>query len=120
MSNYGHETVIEFKSARVIGVSSSETFATLITFVPWGDDSGGYPKQVAVSGRDIYWRNGTSNSSWGPWQHIFDSSDPNDTWLMAHRVGEYLETDGSFNPNDVGGTWTRQPSVGPHTWLRTK
>lgn len=120
MSNYGHETVIELKTASAIGVSSNETFATLITFVPWNDDSGGYPKQVAVSGSDIHWRNGTSNSSWRPWQHIVDSSDPNDTWLMAHRVGEYLETDGSFNPNDIGGTWQKVPSVGPHTWLRTK
>lgn len=39
--------------------------------------------------------------------------------LAAHPVGFYVETSGA-NPNDFGGTWTRQPSIGPNTWLRTK
>ena len=120
MSNYGHETVVEFKLASTLGIQSSEVFATLVTFVQWQDKTGGYPKQVAVTGSNIYWRGGTSNTSWRSWQHVFDSSDANEMWLMSHRVGEYLETDGSFDPNKIGGTWLKVPSVGPHTWLRTK
>lgn len=120
MKNHPNETVVEFKGAKVIGLSSSESFATLVTFVQWHDNTGGYPKQVAVSGADIWWRCGKSDSSWKAWQHIFDTLDQRMTWTMAHRVGEYLETDGSFDPNDVGGTWVLVPSIGPHTWLRTK
>lgn len=41
------------------------------------------------------------------------------SFLTAHPVGFYAETSGA-NPNDFGGTWTRQPSIGPNTWLRTK
>lgn len=41
------------------------------------------------------------------------------SFLAAHPVGFYVETSGA-NPNDFGGTWTRQPSIGPNTWLRTK
>ena len=40
-------------------------------------------------------------------------------FLTAHPVGFYVETSGA-DPNKFGGTWTRQPSIGPHTWLRTK
>nr|DAU27245.1 MAG TPA: Protein gp18.1, prophage tail protein gp18.7A [Caudoviricetes sp.] len=40
-------------------------------------------------------------------------------FLAAHPVGFYAETGGA-DPNDYGGTWERAPSVGPHTWLRTK
>ena len=40
-------------------------------------------------------------------------------FLAAHPVGTYIETSG-YNPSDYGGTWERAPSVGPHTWLRTK
>lgn len=40
-------------------------------------------------------------------------------FLTAHPVGFYAETSGA-DPNDYGGTWERAPSVGPHTWLRTK
>lgn len=120
MKNHLKETVVEFKTAKVIGLSSSETYATLVTFVQWSDKNGGYPKQVAMSGVDILWRRGGSDSSWTAWQHILDTLDSNMTWIMAHRVGEYLETDGSFDPNNISGTWVRVPSIGPHTWLRTK
>lgn len=40
-------------------------------------------------------------------------------FLAAHPVGFYAETSGA-DPNGYGGTWQRAPSVGPHTWLRTK
>ena len=40
-------------------------------------------------------------------------------FLAAHPVGFYVETSGA-NPSNFGGTWTRQPSIGPNTWLRTK
>lgn len=40
-------------------------------------------------------------------------------FLAAHPVGFYVETSGA-NPNDYGGEWSRVPSVGPYTWLRTK
>ena len=120
MKNHPKETVVEFKTAKAIGISSGETFATLVTFVQWGEKSGGYPKQVAMSASDIWWRRGASDSSWVAWQHILDTADPNTTWRMAHRVGQYVETDGTFNPNSIGGTWVQVPSIGPYTWLRTK
>ena len=41
------------------------------------------------------------------------------SFLAAHPVGFYVETSGA-NPNNFGGTWTSQPSIGPNTWLRTK
>jgi hypothetical protein len=120
MKNHPKKTVVEFKTAKTIGLSAGETFATLVTFVQWSYSAGGYPKQVAMSGDDIWWRRGESNSSWTAWQHILDTLDPNTVWTMAHRVGEYLETNSSFDPNNISGTWVRAPSIGPHTWLRTK
>ena len=120
MDNHAHETVIELKYASAIGLPSNETFVTLVTFVQWGDDAGGYPKQIALNAGNIWLRRGKSGSSWVPWQYILDAANQNATWLIAHRVGEYLETDGSFDPNKIGGTWVRVPSIGPHTWLRTK
>lgn len=120
MANHPNETVVEFKTAKVIGLSGSETYAVLVTLTPWQDASGGYPKQVCVRGDTIWWRFGTSDASWGGWWSVLDSASTNTAWLIAHRVGEYVETDGSFNPNNIGGTWKQVPSIGPHTWLRTK
>lgn len=118
MSGHAKSICAEFKTASAIGLSG-DTFAVLVTMTPWNDDSGGLPKQLAVVGADMYWRRGTSDSAWGGWQHILDTADPNTTWLMAHRVGEYVETDG-FNPNNIGGTWQQVPSIGPYTWIRVK
>lgn len=120
MKNHPKETVVEFKTTKAIGLSSSETYAVLVTFVPWPDSSGGYPKQVCVYGDTISWRFGASGASWKMWLMVLDSHRYNTVWLMAHHVGEYLETDGSFDPNNIGGTWVQVPSIGPHTWLRTK
>lgn len=120
MKNHPHETVVEFKKAAAIGLLGGETFAILVTFVPWGDSSGWYPKQVCVHDNTIWWRFGTSNASWNMWRSVLDSASVNMAWLIAHRVGEYIETDGSFDPNKIGGTWKQVPSIGPYTWLRTK
>ena len=119
MQNHQRETAVELKAAEVIGLSG-DTYGVLVTLTPWVDASCGYPKQVALVGSSMYWRRGTSYSAWGGWQRVLDSTYQNTVWLMAHRVGEYLETDGSFDPNGIGGTWVRVPSIGPHTWLRTK
>ena len=119
MKNHPRKTVVEFKYAANIGVSSSETFATLVTLVQWDDDTGGYPKQVAITGGGMWWRRGGSDSSWTPWQHILDTASESDIFLAAHPVGEYMESSG-LNPNDIGGTWRRIQAIGPYTWLRTK
>lgn len=120
MENHPHETVVEFKNAKAIGLSSSETYAILVTFVQWDNSNGGYPKQVAISGAYIWWRRSGTGYSWTEWLYVVDSLDTKTMWLAAHHVGEYLETDGSFNPNKIRGTWVRVPSIGPHTWLRTE
>ena len=118
MKNHPQETVVEFKTAKTIGLSGSEVYAVLVTLALWKDSSGGYPKQVAVVGADMYWRYGDSNSSWGKWRHILDAASERDIFLAAHPVGEYMETYG-LNPNDIGGTWRRIQAIGPYTWLRT-
>ena len=120
MKNHPRETVVELKEAAAIGVSYGDKHATLVTFVPWSDGSGCYPKQVCASGHYLAFRAGDSDSSWSRWWTVLDGGSGVAVWGMAHRVGEYLETDGSFDPNSIAGTWERVPSIGPYTWLRTK
>lgn len=69
-SNYPKTTVNEFKTCSVIGLSGVGTYCNLVTYVPWGDSTGGYPKQTAKvegTGKE-YWRVGTSASAWSAWQ----------------------------------------------------
>ena len=95
-------------------------YCVLITLVPWFNNTGGYPKQIAAHGGYLRFRRGDSDAKWSQWWNVLDSGSGDSVWLMAHRVGEYVETDGTFNPNNIGGVWKQVPSIGPYTWLRTK
>ena len=41
-------------------------------------------------------------------------------FLAAHPVGFYVECKAGVDPNAIGGTWAKAPSMGPCVWLRTK
>ena len=56
ITNYPRKQVNEFKIASVIGLTTANGFCTLTTIVPWGDSSGGYPKQEANFKGKRYWR----------------------------------------------------------------
>lgn len=67
--HYPRQSVTEFKYCSVIGLSG-EAFCSLLTEVPWGDASGGYPKQTASVLNKRYWRVGTNGSTWGAWNDV--------------------------------------------------
>lgn len=69
MKNYPKTSVHEFKYCYVIGLSDVGNYCNLLTTVPWGDSSGGYPRQTAkvqTTGKE-YWRVGTGDETWSSW-----------------------------------------------------
>lgn len=67
ISNYPKTTVHEFKYCSSIGINLLD-YCNLITYIPWADSSGGWPKQTAkVSNGHEYWRVGTSDTTWSSW-----------------------------------------------------
>ena len=67
--HYPRQSITEFKSCSVIGLSG-DTYCLLLTEVPWGDASGGYPKQTASVLNKRYWRVGINGSTWGAWNDV--------------------------------------------------
>ena len=67
ITNYPRKQVNEFKSASVIGLTTGSGYCALTTIVPWGNSSGGYPKQEANFNGKRYWRQGTSATAWSAW-----------------------------------------------------
>lgn len=67
--NYPRQSITEFKSCSVIGLSG-DSFCSLLTEVPWTDANGGYPKQTASVLNKRYWRVGTNGSTWGAWNDV--------------------------------------------------
>lgn len=65
--------LIEFKYASVLSLAASNGangYVLCLTFVPWGDSSGGRPVQLAVCTVGIYARPASSNTAWGGWKTI--------------------------------------------------
>ena len=64
--------VAEFKYCSIIGLPtlSGYTYTPLITIVPWSDKSGGYPRQIAWVGTNMYNRVGISLTEWGDWKQL--------------------------------------------------
>lgn len=62
---------IEFKYCSALSLSAGgSTYVLCLTFVPWGDSSGGRPVQVAVCTVGIYACPGVSDTAWGNWKTI--------------------------------------------------
>lgn len=67
--HYPRQSITEFKRCSAIGLSG-DTYCTVLTEVPLGDASGGYPKQTASVLNKRYWRVGTNGSTWGAWNDV--------------------------------------------------
>ena len=93
-TNYPKQIVQEFKFASSIGLSG-ETYCYLETTVPWGDSSGGFPKQVAKINGKQYWRVGTSGTTWSAW---------NDPGATATNYMKFDSTNGLVISEDASST----------------
>ena len=92
VTNYPKQQVQEFKNCSAIGLSGVGTFCYLTTYVPWVDNSGGYPKQTAKvdsTGKE-YWRSGTSNTAWSAWVDAYGTATN-----AAKTATNYLKFDSS-------------------------
>lgn len=65
----------EFKDNKAIGLTGANRFSHVITHIPWGDNSGGRPFQVAYSGTKMFTRGATSDSVWGAWYKVITGGD---------------------------------------------
>jgi hypothetical protein len=68
---YYKEVKYEFKRRSVIGVPGEGNYSGLMTFAPWGDNSGDEHHQLNFNRGGIFYRNGLpDNSSWNSWTKI--------------------------------------------------
>jgi len=73
-TNFPRQTIEEFKTKAVIGVTGgSATYGNLTTETPWSDSSGGAIKQTFASADGTFERRGTSTTVWTAWVQIEDT-----------------------------------------------
>lgn len=62
-----------FKLISVVGAPLGGTYCTVLNNATWGDESGGYPSQIAINDSGMAFRGSGSDNNWGPWGKIWDS-----------------------------------------------
>ncbi len=75
ISTYGMGSKEEFKESAAIGLTGANQFSHVITHIPWSDNSGGRPFQVAYSGTKMFTRGATSDSVWSAWYKVITGGD---------------------------------------------
>lgn len=75
ISTYGMGSKEEFKESTVIGLTDADQFSHIITHIPWKNNSGGRPFQVAYSGTKMFTRGAASDSTWGEWYKVITGGD---------------------------------------------
>lgn len=71
----GTGQIIESKQNLIIGLSVSDTYSQVSTFIPWTDSSGGWPYQIAQNAQGMFKRCGTSAAVWSNWEKIMSEKD---------------------------------------------
>lgn len=96
----GRGVMWEFKALKTVGFTSpAATYGPMQTIIPWGDTSGGLPRQVIYENRTRWTRIASSETTWGAWQ-----SDA----LIAYPVGSVYIAYNHTDPSTLfGGTWVR-------------
>lgn len=72
---YGMGSKEELKKSTAIGLADADTFSHVITHIPWSDNSGGRPFQVAYSGTKMFTRGSASDSAWDGWHKVITGAD---------------------------------------------
>lgn len=75
ISTYKMGSKEEFKESASIGLTGADQFSHVITHIPWNDNSGGRPFQVAYSGTKIFARGSASDTTWGAWYKVITGGD---------------------------------------------
>lgn len=75
ISTYKMGSKEEFKESTAIGLAGADQFSHVITHIPWNDNSGGRPFQVAYSGTKVFTRGASNDSTWGAWYKVITGGD---------------------------------------------
>lgn len=75
ISTYKMGSKEEFKESTAIGLTGADQFSHVITHIPWNNNSGGRPFQVAYSGTKMFIRGSASDSAWGAWYKVITGGD---------------------------------------------
>lgn len=75
ISTYKMGSKEEFKESTAIGLAGADQFSHVITHIPWNDNSGGRPFQVAYSGTKMFTRGASNDSTWSAWYKVITGGD---------------------------------------------
>lgn len=83
ISTYKMGSKEEFKESTAIGLTGADKYSHVITHIPWNNNFGGRPFQVAYSGTKMFTRGSASDTSWDVWYKVITGADALQTSASA-------------------------------------
>ena len=129
ISSHATRQVREFKSLASIGLGHTGlTYGALVTSIPYGDSSGGYPTQsLQTTNNRLFIRGGVTNSAWSEWVEMetvaataakYHTKGVVDAWFMPrNEVYSKSESDGRYAYK--GDAYTRAQSDSRYEYTGT-
>ena len=118
MSDPGAGVFSDFKTTTVINTGEAPTAAyyQVISYVPWSNNSGGRPVQMAIANKAgvplIYTRSASSDSAWGSWKKLaFTDSDITGNAATADSAETLSATLGVGKGGTGRTSWTANYAV---------
>lgn len=119
----------EFKYRTSVGnpptnASASGTYAFILTITGWQNNTGGYPVQISVGGKNLAIRQGISTTAWGSWYVIANVDDvPTKLSQLTKDVNfderYYTETESDAKYESKIHIGTTPPSDDTVSWIDT-
>jgi hypothetical protein len=81
----------DFKSNATMGITSGATFAAVMTFAPWSDNSGNFNSAFRLSqtGGEMYFQNYSAAGAWGAQNRLIHSNNMNSLLWSKYTTGNY-------------------------------
>ena len=113
MSNVGYASI--YTEFCMSGGAISSTYENRTTFIPWNDNSGERPVQLAFNNSGMFMRTSSSDTTWNTWNTIIHSGN------IGTQHVSYADSTGSVAwSNITGKPSTFEPSSHNHDTLYPK
>jgi len=99
---YSKEVKFEFKRMSTIGVPGLGKFSGMLTFAPWGDDTGDEHHQLNFNKGGLFYRNALPDSpTWRGWQKVLVENANGNVGIGITSPDSKLSVNGTIHTKEV-------------------
>ncbi|MDN5213275.1 hypothetical protein QQ020_14495 [Fulvivirgaceae bacterium BMA12] len=102
---YNREAKFEFKNRNTVGAPGTGIYSGLLTFAPWGDNSGQNHHQLNFNDGGLFYRSGLpNNTSWNNWVRVL-TTETDESLFLSGVLSVNTNSDAVLTFNNTDDSW---------------